>query len=166
MLHSQKGERKLPRKARRRGGRARKRGLSKEQVPVLLATARGGATVGQALESVTQASLQAALAPVLASDAVLVSDGGRAYPGCARRLGVQHEAVNVSAGRPGARELSHPNREQSAPTVEGVPRTVPGGGDEVSGQLPALVSGSRIGARGISPELFGGLDDTPMHTFR
>ena len=97
--HSQKGERKLQRKARRRGGRARKRGLSKEQVPVLLATARGGATAGQVLATVSQASLQAALAPVLASDAVLLSDGGRAYPGCARRLGVQHEAVNVSAGQ-------------------------------------------------------------------
>ena len=36
---------------------------------------------------------------LLASDAVLLSDGGRAYPGCARRLGVQHEAVNMSAGR-------------------------------------------------------------------
>ena len=68
-------------------------------MPVLLATARGGATAGQVLESVSQASLQAALAPVLASDVVLVSDGGRAYPGCARRLGVQHEAVNVSAGQ-------------------------------------------------------------------
>ena len=66
---------------------------------MLLATARGGATVGQALQTVSQASLQAALAPVLASDAVLVSDGGRAYPGCARRLGVQHEAVNMSAGQ-------------------------------------------------------------------
>ena len=90
LLHSRKGERKLERKARRPGGRARKRGLSKEQVPVLLATERGGATTGQVLESVSQASLQAA--PVLASD------GGRAYPGCARRLGIQHEAVNVSAG--------------------------------------------------------------------
>ena len=47
----------------------------------------GGATVGQVLASVSQASLQAALVPVLASDAVLVSDGGRGYPGCARRWG-------------------------------------------------------------------------------
>ncbi len=98
VLESRKGERKLERKARRRGGRARQRGLSKQQVPVLLAAARGGATAGQVLKRVSQASLQAALEPLLASDAVLLSDGGRAYPGCARRLGVQHEAVNVSAG--------------------------------------------------------------------
>lgn len=49
------------------------------------------------LESVSQASLQAALAAVAASDAVLLSEGERAYPGCARRLGIQHEAVNVAA---------------------------------------------------------------------
>ncbi len=99
VLHSRKGQRQLARKARRRGGRARQRGLSKQQVPVLLATVRGGAMAGQVLETVSQASLQAALEPLLASDAVLLSDGGRAYPGCARRLGIQHEAVNVSAGR-------------------------------------------------------------------
>ena len=74
------------------------RGLSKEQVPVLLATPRGGATAGKVLDTVTKASLEAVLTPILAGDAVLVSDRGRAYPGCARRLGGQHEAVNVSAG--------------------------------------------------------------------
>ncbi len=77
VLHSLKGQRQLARKARRRGGRARQRGLSKQQVPVLLATARGGATAGQALARVSQASLQAALEPLLASDAVLLSDGER-----------------------------------------------------------------------------------------
>ncbi len=46
VLDSRKGQRLLARKARRRGGRARQRGLSKQQVPVLLATARGGATAG------------------------------------------------------------------------------------------------------------------------
>jgi len=61
--------------------------LSKEQVPVLLTTALGGATAGQVLERASQVSLQAALARVLASDALLVSDGGRASPGCGRRLG-------------------------------------------------------------------------------
>ena len=45
--------RQLARKARRRCGRARQRGLSKQQVPVLLATVRGGATAGQVLERVS-----------------------------------------------------------------------------------------------------------------
>jgi transposase-like protein len=43
-LHSRKGQRHLDRKPRRRGGTAAKRGLSKEQVPVLVARDRSGAT--------------------------------------------------------------------------------------------------------------------------
>ncbi len=46
----------------------------------------------------SQATLQAVLKPLLASDAVLLSDGGRANPDSARRLGIQYEAVDVSAG--------------------------------------------------------------------
>ena len=42
VLESRKGERKLDRKPRRRGGKARKRGLSREQVPI--APARPSAT--------------------------------------------------------------------------------------------------------------------------
>ena len=42
---SRKGARNLERKARRRGGKASKRGLSDEQVPVLVVADRGGATV-------------------------------------------------------------------------------------------------------------------------
>ena len=97
--HSRKGERNLDRKPRRRGGPARRRGLSREQVPVLVATARGGGTAGVVLETASQANLQAALEPLLASDAVLVTDGGTGYPGCARSLGVQHEAVHRAAGQ-------------------------------------------------------------------
>ena len=37
VLESRKGARGLGRKARRRGGKAKKRGLSREQVPVLMA---------------------------------------------------------------------------------------------------------------------------------
>ena len=42
VLESRKGERKLDRKPRRRGGKAKKRGLSREQVPILVAADRGG----------------------------------------------------------------------------------------------------------------------------
>ena len=40
VLESRKGERKLDRKPRRRGGKARKRDLSREQVPILVAADR------------------------------------------------------------------------------------------------------------------------------
>ena len=53
---------------------------------------------GKRLRAVSQASLQSAPGPARVSAAAQLSDGGRAYPGCARRLGVQHEAVNVSTG--------------------------------------------------------------------
>ena len=65
-------------------------------VPVRGAVAAGaqpGHGRGDPLESTQQVPV------LLAGDAVLPSDGGRAYPSCARRLGVhQHEAVNVWAG--------------------------------------------------------------------
>lgn len=41
---------------------------------------QGGATAGEVLEPVSRASWQAALEPLLASNSVLLSDGGRTYP--------------------------------------------------------------------------------------
>ena len=52
VLESRKGARGLGRKARRRGGKAKKRGLSREQVPVLMAADRSGTTVSAALPRV------------------------------------------------------------------------------------------------------------------
>ena len=98
VLESRKGARGLGRKARRRGGKAKKRGLSREQVPVLMAADRSGTTVSAVLPRVDAAALAAALDPVVAKDALLVSDGGASYPPCAAALGVSHEALNRSMG--------------------------------------------------------------------
>lgn len=86
------------RKARKRGGKAAKPGLSHELVPVLVAADRSGATVSAVLPAVSAAHLQAALAPVLDKDALLVTDGCTSYPPCAAALGVSHEVLNQSAG--------------------------------------------------------------------
>ena len=56
VLESRKGERNLDRKARRRGGKASKRGLSDEQVPILFAVDRSGTTTCSVLPSVCSAS--------------------------------------------------------------------------------------------------------------
>ncbi len=64
--HSRKGERNLNRKPRRRGGPARRRGLSREPVPVRVATARGGGTAGAVLETASQPSPRACLLASLA----------------------------------------------------------------------------------------------------
>ena len=98
VLESRKGARGLGRKARRRGGKAKKRGLSREHVPVLMAADRSGTTVSAVLPRVDAAALTAALDPVVVKDALLVSDGGASYPPCAAALGVSHEALNRSMG--------------------------------------------------------------------
>jgi len=86
------------RKARKRGGKASKRGLSAEQVPVLVATDRSGSTVSAVLPSVCATDVKALLEPVLRKDALLVTDGNNIYPPCAAALGVSHQALNLSAG--------------------------------------------------------------------
>ena len=92
------GRARASRKARRRGGKAKKRGLSREQVPVLMAVDRGGTTFSAVLPRVDAMVLTAALDPVVARDALLVSDGGASYPPCAAALGVSHESLNRSMG--------------------------------------------------------------------
>lgn len=86
------------RKPRKRGGKASKRGLSDEQVPVLIAADRTGTTVSAILPTVNAGAILDVLSPVLNKDALLVTDGDRFYPVCAGKLGVSHEALNLSAG--------------------------------------------------------------------
>jgi len=97
-LRSSKGQCVQERKARHRGGSAAKRGLSDEQQPVLVARDRSGATADFILERADQAHTVAALAPVLARDAVLCTDCGAALGAAARQLGVEHHALNISKG--------------------------------------------------------------------
>lgn len=98
-LHSRKGERHLDRKSRRRGGRAAKRGLSKEQVPVLVARDRSGATANIILAADGKADLVTALKPLLPSDTILCTDGSSVLAAAVKEIGVVHRPVNVSAGR-------------------------------------------------------------------
>ena len=86
------------RKARKRGGKATKRGLSDEQVPVLMAADRSGTTFSTVLPKVNADTLQKSLTPVIDKDALLVTDGNNSYPLCATALGVSHEALNQSSG--------------------------------------------------------------------
>lgn len=88
---SYKGQKSgLPRPAHKRGTRASKRGISREQVAVLTAISRGSRNSFIAiLPSVPNAAnVEAALRPVLRQDAVLVSDSASAYKTAAKALGV------------------------------------------------------------------------------
>jgi transposase-like protein len=100
LLESQKGSRQLDRPPRRRGGKARRRGLSHEHDCILVARDRSGRTVdfvtGRA--PLKPADLQRCLRPVIAPDIMLVTDGHPAYPAFARQAGIAHRAVKRSAG--------------------------------------------------------------------
>ena len=97
-LESCKGQRALARKARRRGGKASQRGVSKSQVPVLMVRDRAGATANIIVARTSAAELSAALAPLLPKDTVLCTDSSNSLAAAARLLGVQHHSINVSAG--------------------------------------------------------------------
>ena len=100
LLESQKGARHLDRPARRRGGSAGRRGLSHQQVCILVARDRTGKTfdfvTGRA--PLTRAHLRRCLAPVVERDILLVTDGHPAYRAFAIEAGITHRAVNLSAG--------------------------------------------------------------------
>ena len=97
-LYSEKGSRQLARPARKRGGKASKRGLSDEQVPVLIARDRHKATTDQILDDRSTRSIASVLEPVVAKSAVLVSDGAGAYRAFADEAGIAHVGLNLSAG--------------------------------------------------------------------
>jgi transposase-like protein/IS1 family transposase len=100
VLESEKGSRHLRRPARRRGGHARKRGISNEQVCILVARDRTGQTLAFVTGegALTKAQLHACLPPVIDKDVLLVTDGHPAYRAFARESGISHEAVNLRAG--------------------------------------------------------------------
>ena len=100
LLESCKGARKLERPARRRGGKASKRGISKEHVCILVARDRSGQTCDfvTGRGPVTTRQLKTHLAPILADDTLLVTDANKAYRAFAEQTGISHAFVNPSAG--------------------------------------------------------------------
>jgi len=94
ILESFKGRRTgLPRKPRKRGGKASKRGLSAEQIPVIVARDRTGATVDAVLPRLDAASMTAALGNIITRPAELCCDGGSAITAFARRARIKFHTV-------------------------------------------------------------------------
>ena len=100
LLESRKGARKLDRPARKRGSKASQRGVSKEHVCILVARDRSGQTCDfvTGRGPVTATQLKTHLAPILADDALLVTDANKAYQAFADQTGISHDYVNLSAG--------------------------------------------------------------------
>ena len=96
-LESFKGRRHgLERSPRKRGGKAAKRGLSREQIPVLVVRDRAGATTDAVLRGLSVKHIGRVLGPIVPADAVLCSDGARAYRTFAKKAGIRHEAVRAA----------------------------------------------------------------------
>jgi transposase-like protein len=98
-LESQKGSRNMTRKPRKRGGVAKKRGISGELDCLLVARDRNGQTLDfhTGRGQVTVAQLEKCLKPVLPVDVLLISDSALSYRHFAKRAGIMHEMVNVKA---------------------------------------------------------------------
>ena len=97
-LESHKGERHLPRLPRKRGGRAAKRGLSEEQIPVLIARDRNRTTFDAVLPKANSQSVIERLGPVIDPDAILCSDANPIYRAFARQTHLAHRPINLSTG--------------------------------------------------------------------
>jgi hypothetical protein len=67
----------LPRAARKRGGKARHPGPYQDNIPILVARDRKGATFDAVLPQVDGASIGAALAGIVTPGNPLIGDGGR-----------------------------------------------------------------------------------------
>jgi transposase-like protein len=99
ILESFKGKRSdLPRPARKRGGKAAKRGLSAEQIPVLVARDRTGATIDAVLPKLSRAAVSTALDGVVTPVNQLCCDGGKAIVGFARKAQIPCHILPTPGG--------------------------------------------------------------------
>ena len=99
-LRSVKGSKRLVARApRKRGTNAKKPGLSSEYAPVLIVRDRHGATTDTVLPNLGGFGIKSFLRPVVAADALLVSDGAQVYGGFAREIGIEHRAVIAAHGQ-------------------------------------------------------------------
>ena len=96
---SVKGSKRLVGRAPRKRGSTAKSGLSSDDyAPVLIVRDRHGATTDQVLPDLEGPTFVRALKPVVAPDALLVSDGRAAYATFADLAGLLHIALNASRG--------------------------------------------------------------------
>lgn len=97
---SVKGSKRLAGRAPRKRGTPAKAGLSSDDyAPVLIVRDRHGATTDQVLPDLEGTTFARALKPVVAQDALLVSDGRAAYAQFAEAAGLLHISLNASKGQ-------------------------------------------------------------------
>lgn len=96
---SAKGSRRLVGRAPRKRGTSAKPGLSSDDyAPVLIVRDRHGATLDHVLPDLEAPTFARVMRPIVAGDALLVSDGRAAYVQFADDSGLLHIALNASKG--------------------------------------------------------------------
>ncbi len=96
-MESLKGNHHLERKARKRGGKASQRGISKEQTAVLIVRDRNGNTSDAILEISNKETLANIMIPLIDKDTLLCSDKKTSYIAFAKKFGYTLKTINVSA---------------------------------------------------------------------
>ena len=133
------------RAARPRAWGATKRGLSREQVPVLTALDTGGAIYESILSSLTE--IESALDGKITAGSVLCSDGSPAYVRVAVKAGAEHRRVIVPTITPFATKK---NPVPVGPRKHG--RLGLGRVNALHGQIKVLVNGK---CRGVATSYLG-----------
>ena len=99
VLESFKGQRKLPRTPRKRGGVAEKPGLSAEHIPILIARDRAGAHLDAVLPNRSEAAVRPVLQGKLSRENTLMCmDGDKALIAFAQAEGIEYELIIASKG--------------------------------------------------------------------
>ena len=119
-LHSEKGSRALSsgKKARKRGGKAKKAGVSDEQVPVILGCDREGEMViGVAGRGrISLKDVDRVLGNRIDPDATLCTDSHSSFRAFAKANQLKYRPVNVSKGRRVVRKVYHIQNANNAHT--------------------------------------------------
>lgn len=114
-LESDKGKKGIVhRKPRKRGGVAKKRGISKEQVCVVVAQDRNGQIVSQFAGKgrISAKEIDHVLGEYIHPSALLCSDSATNYKTFAKMKGIEHETINVHKGvytKKGVYHIQHVN---------------------------------------------------------
>ncbi len=109
-LYSQKGQRGITeRKPRKRGGKSKHRGISQEQVCVLVARDPTKATVSKVscMGRIVKPKVAKIIGSKLSSDNVLVTDAWRAYKTYAKEKGLEHYRIKSDDGKHVIKGLYH-----------------------------------------------------------
>lgn len=100
-LHSEKGNKHLQRKSRKRGGKAAKAGINNEHVCVIVTSERNGQKDMQIAGSgrISKNDLTRILGTKVNENTILCTDSHRSYTAFAKSKNIEHHKINVSKGQ-------------------------------------------------------------------